>query len=153
VQGIVSTPGFCKFSAWKRESDLPRQPFSGWLLGCLAAHPPARTWIKDISTGRSIAFGEVRGHVDRIAKVSKKILLHCKKRLSIFTPNSPKTGINQLFPSRQSLVSDFPAGDGKIENIFYTVCIQALFCCKSTWVLCALLSNNPRGIFSFGCMI
>ena len=70
VQGIVSTPGFCKFSAWKRESDLPRQPFSGWLLGCLAAHPPARTWIKDISTGRSIAFGEVRGHVDRIAKVS-----------------------------------------------------------------------------------
>jgi hypothetical protein len=70
VQGIVSTPGFCKFSAWKRESDLPRQPFSGWLLSCLAAHPPARTWIKDISTGRSIAFGEVRGHVDRIAKVS-----------------------------------------------------------------------------------
>jgi hypothetical protein len=78
----VSTPGFCKFSAWKRESDLPRQPFSGWLLGCLAAQPAARTWLKDISTGRSLTFGEVRGQVDRIAKARHVVNFWKRKLIS-----------------------------------------------------------------------
>jgi hypothetical protein len=30
-------------------------------------------------------------------------------------------GIIKLFPARESLVSDIPAGDGKIANIFYSV--------------------------------
>jgi hypothetical protein len=36
-------------------------------------------------------------------------------------PKSPWTGIIQLFQSRESLVSYFPAGDGKIDNLFYSV--------------------------------
>jgi hypothetical protein len=31
------------------------------------------------------------------------------------------TGIIKLFLSRESLVSDIPAGDGKITNVFYSV--------------------------------
>jgi hypothetical protein len=30
--------------------------------------------------------------------------------------------IYKLFPSRESLVSDIPAGDGNIEKLFYAVC-------------------------------
>ncbi len=29
--------------------------------------------------------------------------------------------IIKLFPARESLVSDIPAGDGKIDNLFYTL--------------------------------
>jgi hypothetical protein len=36
-------------------------------------------------------------------------------------PNSPWPGIIKLFPARGSLVSDIPAGDGKISNLFYSV--------------------------------
>jgi hypothetical protein len=36
--------------------------------------------------------------------------LHCQKRLTI-----------KLFPARESLVSDIPAGDGKITSLFYSV--------------------------------
>ncbi len=32
-------------------------------------------------------------------------------------------GIIKLFPTRESLVSDIPAGDGKIDNLFYSVAI------------------------------
>jgi hypothetical protein len=31
-------------------------------------------------------------------------------------PNSPCAGIIQLFPPRESLVSDIPAGDGNVAN-------------------------------------
>jgi hypothetical protein len=37
-------------------------------------------------------------------------------------PNSPWNVIIKLFPSRERLVSDIPAGDGKIVNLFFTVC-------------------------------
>ncbi len=30
----------------------------------------------------------------------------------------PVPGIRKLFPARMSLVSDIPAGDGKINNLF-----------------------------------
>ncbi len=43
------------------------------------------------------------------------LYLHCKKRFAIFP------GIIKLFPTRESLVSDIPAGDGKIVNLFYSV--------------------------------
>jgi hypothetical protein len=32
----------------------------------------------------------------------------------------------KLFPARESLVSDIPAGDGKIGNIFYSVCYVSI---------------------------
>ncbi len=51
--------------------------------------------------------------------------LHCKKRLAIFPSparmsptNSPGPGITKLFPARESLVNDIPAGYGKIYNLF-----------------------------------
>jgi len=37
-------------------------------------------------------------------------------------PNSPGLGIINLFPARESLVSDIPAGRGKWQTIFYTIC-------------------------------
>ncbi len=35
--------------------------------------------------------------------------------------NSPWPGLIKLFPARESLVYDIPAGDGKIANLFYSV--------------------------------
>ncbi len=39
-------------------------------------------------------------------------------------PNSAWPGIIKLFPARESLVSDIPAEDGKISNLFYSVYTQ-----------------------------
>jgi hypothetical protein len=51
--------------------------------------------------------------------------LNCKKRLAVFTslpgchlPNSPWPGKIKLFPTRESLVSNIPAGVGKTLNLF-----------------------------------
>ena len=38
VQGIISTAGYCKFSAWKREAEVPRVPFSAWILNAISTH-------------------------------------------------------------------------------------------------------------------
>ncbi len=52
--------------------------------------------------------------------------IHCKKKVCCFpvpsrdvtyVPNSPWAGIIKLFPARESLVSDTPAGDGKTANL------------------------------------
>jgi hypothetical protein len=42
------------------------------------------------------------------------------ERMSL-TKNSPWPGIIKLFPALESLVSDIPAGGGKISNLFYSV--------------------------------
>jgi hypothetical protein len=58
--------------------------------------------------------------------------IHCKKRISIFLSPAGMSltklslvgnndVINKLFPPRESLVSDIPAGDGNIEKLFYGV--------------------------------
>jgi hypothetical protein len=39
-------------------------------------------------------------------------------------PNSPWSGIHKVFPARESLVSDFPAGEGKMANLFYIVDVR-----------------------------
>ncbi len=52
--------------------------------------------------------------------------LHCKKMFFYFSvpslevtyQNSPWTAIIKFFSSRESLVSDLPTGDGKIDNLF-----------------------------------
>ncbi len=50
--------------------------------------------------------------------------VHCKKKVCSFpcrdVPNQtlPWPGIFTLFPPRESLVSDIPAGDGKLANLF-----------------------------------
>ncbi len=52
------------------------------------------------------------------------LLLHCKKKLPIFPSPAGMSltdswpGIIKIFPARESLVSDIPAGDGKIGNPF-----------------------------------
>jgi hypothetical protein len=56
--------------------------------------------------------------------VLKKV--HCKKRLAIFpSPAGMSTTKLSLvwnkFPSRESLVSDIPARDGKNDTLFYGV--------------------------------
>jgi hypothetical protein len=69
---------------------------------------------------------------NRIQRINCSVLssvyVHCKKRLSFFPspagmhlPNFPWPGIINLFPSRESLVCDIPAGDGKIIALFYSV--------------------------------
>jgi hypothetical protein len=35
-------------------------------------------------------------------------------------------GIIKLFPSRETLISDIPAGDGKMANLFYSVFCTAM---------------------------
>ncbi len=37
-------------------------------------------------------------------------------------PHSPWTGIIKLSPPRESLISDIPAGEGKFDKHFYSVC-------------------------------
>ncbi len=56
----------------------------------------------------------------------KPSTIHCKKWFAIFPspagkPNSLWPGIIKLFPARECLESDIPAGDGKIGNLFYSV--------------------------------
>ncbi len=46
---------------------------------------------------------------------------HCKKKVSDQPPNSPWLDKNKLFPAIESLVSDIPAGERKIVNLFYSV--------------------------------
>jgi hypothetical protein len=57
---------------------------------------------------------------------------HCKKSFSIFPSTAGMSlsklslggnndVIYKLFPARESLVSDIPAGDGNIEKLFYGV--------------------------------
>ncbi len=45
----------------------------------------------------------------------------CRPQPGCHLPNSPWPGIIKLFPVRESLVSDIPAGDGKNDNLFYSV--------------------------------
>ena len=56
-QGLISTAGYCKFSAWKREIEIPKQPFSRLILSSLAAQNADKCWLKDQTTGRSETFG------------------------------------------------------------------------------------------------
>ncbi len=48
----------------------------------------------------------------------KKGLLFSRPQPGCHLPNSPRTGIIKLFPAREGLVSDIPAGDGKTANLF-----------------------------------
>jgi hypothetical protein len=48
----------------------------------------------------------------------KKGLRFSRPQPECHKPNSPWPGIFKLNPARESLVSDIPAGDGKIVNLF-----------------------------------
>jgi hypothetical protein len=60
------------------------------------------------------------------------LVAHCKKRFGIFPSTDgmsltklPLAGNNLIFPARESLVSDIPAGNGKIDNFFGSVTSSA----------------------------
>ncbi len=65
--------------------------------------------------------------VDACTRVERlHYIVHCKKRFScpqpgFHFPNSPLLRMFKLFPAREILVRDIPAGDGKIDNHFYSV--------------------------------
>lgn len=65
-KGIISTPGYCKFSAWKRETEIPKQTFSSFILGSLVNQPTNKVWIRDISTGRTQTYQQARTNVEKI---------------------------------------------------------------------------------------
>jgi len=53
--------------------------------------------------------------------------LHCKKDLRdsrvCFDQTFLGLGMGQLFPAREILVGDIPAGDGNPPNFFFSVCV------------------------------
>jgi len=60
----------------------------------------------------------------------QKISWHCpfkkgerfsRPRPGCHLPSSPWTGIIKFFSATESFVGDFPAGDGKTANLFYSV--------------------------------
>jgi hypothetical protein len=54
-----------------------------------------------------------------------------KKQLFSFSPltnnYTVKKGIIKLFPARERMVNDIPAGEGKINNSFYSVLRETVF--------------------------
>jgi hypothetical protein len=50
----------------------------------------------------------------------KPVMLYNVKKIIDF-PVPSRNVSNQTLPARESLISDIPAGDGKIDNLFYSV--------------------------------
>ncbi len=79
------------------------------------------------------------------------VTMHYTKRLAIF-PSSvgmsltklSLAGKNKWFTAKESLVSDIPAGDGKIVNLFIQ-CVQSTFMCL--WAIYIF----PRSVRLFSC--
>ncbi len=77
------------------------------------------------------------------------VMVHCKKKVSDFPAPSwdvtkqtlpGRKYIVKFFPARESLVSDIPAGDGKIANLFLQ-CRENLWR-KPTWRMpCKMAAN------------
>ncbi len=64
-------------------------------------------------------------HPDDVLYTVKKIIdfpVHPPPSREVTNQSLPRRGIIKLFPSRETFFSDFPAGDGKIDNLFYIVC-------------------------------
>jgi hypothetical protein len=58
--------------------------------------------------------------------------------------------IIQLFPARESLVSDIPAEDGKTANLFYSVLVPLsmnFLSCRMSfcWLFTYQITPTPRG--------
>jgi hypothetical protein len=57
-------------------------------------------------------------------------------------PNSPWPGIIRLFPARESLVSDIPAGDRKNAKLFYSVHHRTGVCITYNELVSQLLEDK-----------
>jgi len=64
-------------------------------------------------------------NIENTAQTSAHIeqTIHCKKNVrdSWICFDQTFLGLGLLFPARESLVSDIPAGDGNTLNLFYSV--------------------------------
>jgi hypothetical protein len=60
--------------------------------------------------------------------MSMSVVQYTVKKLSDFSGPSQDDTNQKLFPTRESLVSDIPAGDGKINNLF---------------LLCSMVKRSP----------
>ncbi len=69
--------------------------------------------------------------------------MHCKKSVSTFLSPAGMS-LTRLFPARESLVSDIPPGDGKIDNLFYSVGRICVFIGELWW----LKKVEPRLVYS-----
>ena len=76
----------------------------------------ARAWSDQL------AFAPAKGCQPHTLSFSPAIHVHCKKILRdswiIFDQTFQGLGLGTLFPARESLVSDIPAGDGKSINLY-----------------------------------
>jgi hypothetical protein len=71
--------------------------------------------------------------------VKKFIDFHFPSRDVAYQLSLPWPGITKLFPVRESLVRDIPAGDRKIENLFLQCRYEVLVPCivdPDIWVNC-----------------
>ncbi len=69
--------------------------------------------------------------------VGMQVQLHCKKRFDISRPqpvfnlpNAPSSEKIKLFQAREGLVSDIPAGDWKMDNLFLQCSIIYNLSCR-----------------------
>ncbi len=91
--------------------------------------------------------------------------LHCKKRLPTFPFLAGKSltrlslgGNNLIFPPRESMVSDIPAGDGNVADVFYGVYCKYRYksACGDRWnwfglpVLCVCARHRQEWMPKFG---
>ncbi len=56
--------------------------------------------------------------VNKYTYTVKKVYRFTSPQRGFHLPNSPWAGIIKLLPARERLVSDIPAGDGKINKLF-----------------------------------
>ncbi len=101
----------------------------------------------------------IGSHSDLFSKIED---MRCKKRLSIFPSSAgmPLTkvslagnnhGITKSFPARESLVSDIPAGDGKISELFYSISIASFGRCLHGYTFHVRLVLNFFFLYIFFC--
>ncbi len=88
---------------------------------------------------RLAGFAAQRAQCCRIPYTVKNGYRFSRPQPGCHFPNSPWPGIIKLFPARESFVSDVPAGDGKITNIFLQCIDRPVFAerflteCKILW--------------------
>jgi len=75
----------------------------------------------DVASGASTGVWEGGGSERWKYTLRKKVSLFLIPRRDVTNQNSPWLGTIRLFQTRESLVSDIPAGGGKLANLFFTV--------------------------------
>jgi len=72
-KGVITAPGVVKFSAWKRENDIPKIFLHDYLLQKIRAQNPQKVFLKDVTLGRTETFGHFAESVVKVASGLTKI--------------------------------------------------------------------------------